>query len=212
MKRRIDPHGVEAGLGSARVLRNGVEDLRAYPNETPRHTVCLDRGFWMDRYEITNANFLEFAAAGGFQDRRHWSDEGWRAHEGFRSPFRGVEGYTDPRQPCVKITWYETEAYARWRGGRVPTEAEWEWAARGPQSQRYPWGQDFRDGLAHTDRNGLRRTVPGGGYPKGASWCGVEDMAGNVWEWTADGYEAAAYRTARLNGPFYGYGYSSCDP
>lgn len=123
-KRRIDAHGVEQVWvpPGCFEMGSGLDDLGAHANETPRHTVCLDRGFWMDRYEITNAAFLEFAAARGFRDRRYWSEQGWRAHAGMREPFRDVEGYTDPRQSRVKISWYEAEAYARWRGGRLPTE------------------------------------------------------------------------------------------
>jgi iron(II)-dependent oxidoreductase len=108
----------------------------------------------------------------------------------------------DPRQPRVKVTWYEAEAYAAWRRGTLPTEAQWEWAARGPESRRYPWGEKFADGAANTDRLSLHATRPVGSYPAGRSWCGVDDMAGNIWEWVADGYSPTAYDSAPVWDPF----------
>lgn len=177
-------------------------DVRAGANETPRHTVCISAGFWVDRFEVTNESWKQFVADGGFLQPRWWSEEGWRAHEGRRFPYPMLDGWDSARQPRVKVTWYEAEAYAAWRGGRLPTEAQWEWAARGPASRRYPWGEKFMDGAANMDRLDLRCTRPGGSYPKGRSWCGADDMAGNAWEWTADGYDAHAYRHAPRFDPF----------
>ena len=175
---------------------NPLEDFRARANETPRHTVCIGAGFWIDRFEITNESFQQFVRDGAFNERRYWSERGWRMHEGRRTPYPMLKTFAEPRQPRVKITWYEAEAYAAWRGGKLPTEAQWEWAARGPDSLRYPWGNRFRDGAANMDRLDLRCTRPAGSYPNGRSWCGAEDMAGNAWEWTADGYDPYAYRRA----------------
>ena len=123
-------------------------------------------------------------------------------HAQMREPYPMLRGYDDPRQPRVKITWYEAQAYAAWRGGKLPTEAQWEWAARGPDSLRYPWGQKFIEGDANMSRLDLRRTRPVGSYPAGRNWCGADDMAGNVWEWVADGYDAYAYRHALQLDPF----------
>jgi formylglycine-generating enzyme required for sulfatase activity len=89
-----------------------------------------------------------------------------------------------PNNPVVCVTWHEAEAYAHWRGGRLPTEAEWEYAARSPQSKAYPWGNEFDRSLANViESKGLK---PVGSYPLGASWVGAHDMAGNVMEWVQD--------------------------
>jgi len=151
---------------------------------------------------VTNASFMQFVREGGYQERRFWSEEGFRAHQGRPNPYPELESFGDPRQPRVKVSWYEAEAYAAWRGGKLPTEAQWEWAARGPDSRRYPWGREFVDGAANTDRLNLRCTRPVGSYPSGRSWCGAEDMAGNASEWMADGYDPYAYRTAAQFDPF----------
>jgi formylglycine-generating enzyme required for sulfatase activity len=155
----------------------------------------------LDRFEVTNESFLQFAREGGYRERRYWSEEGWREHQGRQNPHPGLKAFGGPRQPRVKISWYEAEAYAAWRGGRLPTEAQWEWAARGPESRRYPWGRRFLDGVSNMDRLDLRCTRPVGSYPGGRSWCGAEDMAGNVAEWVAGVYDATAYRYAPLLDP-----------
>lgn len=196
-KARIDGKGVEqvwVPPGCFEMGSDPLHDFRARANESPRLTVCITSGFWIDRFEVTNTSFAEFTSEGGFGKRQYWSDEGWRVHETFRRPYPMLRAFDDPRQPRVKITWYEAEAYAAWRGGKLPTEAQWEWAARGPGSRRYPWGEKFLDGAANMDRLELHCTRPVGSYPSGRSWCGAEDMAGNVWEWTADGYDPYAYR------------------
>lgn len=204
-KSRVDSKGVAqvwVPPGCYEMGSSPLEDFRAYANETPRHTVCISAGLWMDEFEVTNESFRQFTAAGGFQERRYWSEEGWHAHEGRREPYPMFAAYDQPRQPRVKITWYEAEAYAAWRGGKLPTEAQWEWAARGPESRRYPWGEEFLDGAANMDRLDLHRPRPVGAYPAGRSWCGAEDMAGNVWEWVEDGYDAGAYVHASRLDPF----------
>ena len=204
-KSRVDAKGIAqvwAPPGCFEMGSNPLDDLRSSANETPRHTVCISAGFWLDRFEVTNESFRQFTADGGFTDRRYWSEEGWRMHEGRREPYPMLKDYGDPRQPRVKITWYEAEAYAAWRGGNLPTEAQWEWAARGPESRRYPWGEAFVAGASNSDRLDLHCTRPVGSYPAGRSWCGAEDMAGNAWEWVADGYNANAYRDALQVDPF----------
>ncbi len=91
---------------------------------------------------------------------------------------------TEPNRPRTCITWFEAEAYAAWRGGRLPTEAEWEYAARGPESTVYPWGAEWDPMLANVvDSAGL---TPVGSCPEGASWVGALDMAGNAREWVND--------------------------
>jgi iron(II)-dependent oxidoreductase len=202
---RTDSKGVEqvwVPPGCFEMGSSLLEDFSARANETPRHAVCISAGFWLDRFEVTNESYLRFAREGGYGERRYWSEEGWRAHEGRINPHPGLHVFNGSRQPRVKLSWYEAEAYAAWRGGRLPTEAQWEWAARGPESRRYPWGERFQDGVSNMDRLDLRCTRPVGSYPGGRSWCGAEDMAGNVAEWVADGYDPAAYLHATLLDPF----------
>jgi formylglycine-generating enzyme required for sulfatase activity len=202
---RVDSKGVEQVWVPAGCFEMGsslTEDLGTYANETPRHPVCISSGFWLDRFEVTNESFLRFAREGGYRERRYWSEEGWRIHAGGTNPHPGLKAFSGARQPRVKISWYEAQAYSAWRRGRLPTEAEWEWAARGPDSRRYPWGESFEADLSNTDHIRLRCTRPVGSYPAGRSWCGAQDMAGNVAEWVADGYDATAYHRAPLMDPF----------
>jgi formylglycine-generating enzyme required for sulfatase activity/predicted alpha/beta superfamily hydrolase len=157
----------------------------ALSREEPAHEVTITRGLWIDRTEVTNGGFRAFVDAGGYATRALWSDDGWRwltekASQPRPAPCDG-EGAELPRR-CV--TWYEAEAYARWRGGRLPTEAEWEWAARGPRALRYPWGNGWDPALCNVA--GSTSAVAVGRYPAGASWTGALDMAGNAMEWVSD--------------------------
>ena len=153
-----------------------------FTDEQPIHTVELDV-FWMDQTEVTNAQYQACVDAG------ICDVPGCLSQDDFNSP----------DHPVVCVTWDQTQDYCSWVEGRLPTEAEWEYAARGPQGSRYPWGDEF-DGtlLNYCDANceqrwaddsfddGYTFTAPVGSYPEGASWCGVLDMAGNVWEWVED--------------------------
>lgn len=204
-KSRVDAKGVEqvwASPGCFEMGSDPLSDFSAGADETPRHTVCISTGFWIDRYEATNQSFNRFVLEGGYEQRRLWSEEGWLAHRERPNPYPELPEFTQALQPRVKISWYEAQAYAAWRGGALPTEAQWEWAARGPDSRRYPWGERFVAGSANTDRLALRHPVPVGSYPSGASWCGADDMAGNISEWVADGYDARAYRFASMLDPY----------
>ena len=172
-----------------------------YAAELFQHQARLTYGFWIDQYEVTNAAFDEFVQAGGYQQREYWSHEGWLWKGSRIGPYdAGCEPEVlEPDMPRSCITWYEADAYARWRGGRLPNEAEWEYAARGTGWRLFPWGDTF-DGtrLNYCDANcpnvwrdeqfddGYVRTAPVGSYPAGQSWVGAYDMAGNVWEWMAD--------------------------
>ena len=143
-KVRRDPRGTEqvwVPPGCFRQGSNRWRDWLAEEDETPAHEVCLSRGFWLDRYEVSNAAFANFVSAGGYSERRFWSDEGWSWKASRLGPDEPPEsGFRGPDQPQVWISWYEAEAYARWRNARLPTEAQWEYAARGPSSPIYPWG------------------------------------------------------------------------
>ena len=159
-----------------------------YADEQPAHLQCFQEPFWIDVYEVTN----------GF-----YGSYGW---------------WHDNDQPRESVTWFEANAYCTTRNSRLPTEVEWEYAARGPDSLVFPWGNkfdgsrlnycDFNCQNPGADRNyddGYATTAPVGSYPDGASWVGALDMAGNVWEWVStilmpypyspdDGREASAVR------------------
>ena len=97
------------------------------------------------------------------------------------------------------MSWYEAEAYASWRGGRLPTESEWEYAARGPDSPIYPWGDRWDSDLANVTE--LDHLTPVGSYPEGASWVGLLDMAGNAMEWVQDWMSYSYYSEAPQTDP-----------
>lgn len=201
LKSRWDAHGVEQVWVPPGCYERGsspLDDWRAHADETPRHTACISRGFWLDRTEVTNEAYDKFVRSGWYHDKSRWTEAGWASIRKDHLPYdyHFLKQFMDPRQPRVKVTWYEADAYARWRGGRLPTEAEWEWAARGPESRRYPWGATFDRRLVNSAYDDRRATVPVGSDPGARSWVGADDMAGNVAEWVADGYDPHAYRTA----------------
>ena len=160
-------------------------------SERPAHEVAISRGYWIDTTEVTVAAFAEFKAAGGYDDQSLWSEKGWAWRER-----NATAELPDPcleqeqHEPQVCVTWYEAEAYAAWRGGRLPTEAEWGFAARGPESRIYPWGDEY-DAACHLDGGTAPMAV--GSFPEGKSWVGALDMAGNVMEWVNDWYSTTYY-------------------
>jgi formylglycine-generating enzyme required for sulfatase activity len=171
---------------------------------SPPHTVHLD-AFFIDRTEVTNDTYDAFRAATG-QAPPAWAFDG-------------------PGRPVVGVSWYDAEAYCDWAGKRLPTEAEWEKAARGDDGRTYPWGNAWdgsrlrsADALAGTELADFgawmdwraRRIdpfrpgsgpAPAGAHPDGASPYGALDMAGNVWEWTADWYSADTYTAKPRQNP-----------
>jgi len=162
-------------------------------SERPQHEVALSSGYWIDTTEVTNKAYQAFVDDGGYQDRALWSDAGWTWLSG-RDPTSLPAACVDaePDQPRVCITWFEAEAYAAWRRGALPTEAQWEYAARGPSSSIFPWGDDWDASKANVvDSDGLTAVDA---HPDGASWVGALDMAGNAMEWVADWYSAAYYK------------------
>lgn len=175
----------------------------ALDNERPAHDVDLP-AYWIDTVPVTNSRYLRFVVDGGYDDPRHWSDAGWRhrLEAGLTAPLfwerdgsrwvRTRFGVTEPvpeDEPVEHVCWYEAEAFARWDGRRLPTEAEWEKAARfdpgSGRSRRYPWGDDDPSpDLANLGGTSLR-PAPAGSYPKGASPLGVRQLIGDVWEWVS---------------------------
>jgi formylglycine-generating enzyme len=223
----------------------GTNDRESFPNERPAHLVQV-QGFWMDAYDVTNAEFSKFIEATGYvttaERKIDWEDlkkevapgtpkpddsalapgalvftrppgpvplndlsawwrwvhgANWRHPEGPDSSIKGRENH-----PIVQVSWHDAVAYAQWAGKRLPTEAEWEFAARGGlESKRYVWGDEFKsDGkfmantyqgqfpVKDTGEDGFAGTSPVGSFP--ANGYGLYDMAGNVWQWCSDWYRA----------------------
>ncbi|MFI2839757.1 ergothioneine biosynthesis protein EgtB [Mycolicibacterium sp. PDY-3] len=169
-------------------------------NERPAHTVEVD-AFRMGRVPVTNAEWRVFMADGGYRTRQWWSDAGW-AHrtqaalvapgfwndDGGRTRF-GYREDIPGDEPVQHITYYEAEAYAAWAGARLPTEIEWEkacaWDPTAGMRRRYPWGAAEPDAERANLGGRSLRPAPVGAYPAGASAYGVEQMLGDVWEWTS---------------------------
>jgi formylglycine-generating enzyme required for sulfatase activity len=149
-------------------------------DEKPAHPVDLP-AFQIDRFEVTNAEFARFVQATGYQtdSERAGENKTWRTY---------AEGRDN--HPVVKVSWNDAAAYCQLAGKRLPTEAEWEKAARGTDSRLYPWGNDWDPARLNGRDGGRRDTAPVGSFPAGAGPYGTLDMAGNVWEWTADWYKA----------------------
>ena len=171
-----------------------------FPSEVPAHQVRIGKGYWIDANEVTNADFAAFVDAAGYTTRAFWSEAGWAwlaGEDAARLPLH-CQGDV-PDHPRMCITWYEAEAYAAWRAGRLPTEAEWEFAARGPDSRVYPWGDDFD--IARANVINSVGPKPVGSYPDGASWVGAHDMAGNAMEWVSDWLGVDYYATSPTDNP-----------
>ena len=184
-------------------------------DELPVHDVTLD-GFWIDRTEVNNLHFAVFLNTMGNQEEGGvtWFDTG---DEDAKIDERNGEfaAWSETADhPVVEVSWYGAAAYCEWAGGKLPTEAQWEYAARGPDGLAFPWGEDFDGEKAnycdkncdfdwkdedYDDRNG--ETAPVGSYPGGASRAGALDMAGNVWEWVNDWYDSEYYADAAAENP-----------
>ncbi|GII56792.1 hercynine oxygenase [Planotetraspora thailandica] len=187
-------------------------------NERPAHQVDV-AAYWIDTVPVSNAAYQAFVEAGGYDRPELWSDRGWahRQEAGLTAPrfwrreggtwVRRRFGHVEPvpaDEPVVHVCWYEAEAYAAWAGRRLPTEAEWEKAARHDprtgRSRRFPWG-DEEPSAEHANLGQRHlQAAPVGAYPAGASAYGVRQLIGDVWEWTSSdfrgypGFAAFPYR------------------
>jgi len=177
-------------------LRGSKEgDARAADAEKPQREIHLSE-YWIGRFPVTNAQYAAFLQAARRRPPPHW--------RGLRPP-DGKETH-----PVVKVTWYNATAYCRWlakvtgKSYRLQSEAEWEKAARGTDGRQYPWETKWDSMKANTREGGIGDTTPVGIFsPDGDSPYGCGDVAGNVWEWTADWYEAGYYgRSSRAEDPF----------
>jgi formylglycine-generating enzyme required for sulfatase activity len=237
------PGGVfQMGTSDAEIKLLEAQDTKAWSNEQPAHPVQVSE-FWIGRYPVTNAEYRAFWEAGGYDQERWWSTDGWRwrngewqsdlsiyskdAQEGVRHWLEGrrERGFDRPyfwddpawngaNQPVVGVCWFEAEAYCNWLAGvtgrpfRLPSEAEWEKAARydpaltpgpsptgrGEKAYRiWPWGDVWESARCNSAESEFGGTTPVGMYPDGASPLGALDMAGDVWEWCQDWYDENEY-------------------
>lgn len=145
-----------------------------WPKSGPEHKRNLD-AFHIDKYEVTNRKYKAFVDATGYNPPDNWENN--------KIPNGKVN------HPVVYVSWFDADAYCRWEGKRLPTEAEWEKAARGADKRTFPWGDKFSRDRANTPQYGKEDTMPVGSFENGKSPYGVYDMAGNVWEWTADWFK-----------------------
>jgi len=151
-------------------------------DEKPVHRVYLDE-FFIDKYEVTNEQYNQCVSAGSCSVNKKY------------------DGFTDPQQPVVGVDWNQADTYCKWAGKRLPTEAEWEKAARGTDRRTYPWGEMIDCSRANYGDCKHGKTKPVGSYPSGASPYGAMDMAGNVWEWCADWYDENYYKSSPNRNP-----------
>jgi formylglycine-generating enzyme required for sulfatase activity len=187
--------------GACGELAIAVCRAAAFADEQPAHRVRL-HALWIDRTEVTNGQY------------RMCVDAGTCVEPAERSSFTRANYYDDPaflNYPVVNVDWNMASAYCEWAGARLPTEAEWEYGARGPESHIFPWGDTFDKmrvnycdarcaGLADaTHDDGFPDTSPVGAFSEGVSWAGGLDMAGNVREWVSDWL--ATYPRAEVENP-----------
>lgn len=180
------------------LMGTSTDDLQFEEDETPQHEIYLD-AFWIDQLEVTNRMFTECVDNGSCEPP---SELGSQARTSYYDNLSFAE------YPVVNINWEQAQTYCSWVGRRLPTEAEWEKAARGAEGQIYPWGNqeptckllNFWESETGSV-NCARDTTLVGKYPDGASPYGVLDMAGNVWEWVADWYSVDSYKVGPDRNP-----------
>jgi iron(II)-dependent oxidoreductase len=233
-----DPLPAEVLVPAGTFVMGTDDDPWAYDNERPAHAVDLP-AFMIDTAPVTNGAYAEFVADGGYGEPRWWGDAGWawRLKEDLHHPgFWRAEG--DGRwsrnrfgwqedlpldEPVQHVCWHEADAFARWAGKRLPTEAEWEkaasWSPPGDRAnpapagarRRWPWGDGEPD-PTRANLGGLAfRPAPAGAYPGGASAYGCRQMVGDVWEWTSSDFEPypgfASFPYREYSEVFFGTGY-----
>ncbi len=178
------------------LMGSAADANEAQANEKPQHAVTLD-AFWIDRMEVTNSQFARFVAETKYVTDAEKAGTGevfdgtrvWVVTKGadWRQPW-GPGSSNEGDHPVVQVSWNDAKAYCEWAGRRLPTEAEWEMAARGTDGRTYPWGNATPDATLANFGMNVKDTTAVGSYPAGVSPYGALDMAGNVWEWVGDWY------------------------
>jgi len=184
------------GDGATRVLIPGGTFTRGTRSETgeyderPAREVSL-KPYYINLYEVTNQQYAAFIRATGHRQQN------------VMVFFDDLSQLMGPTQPAVGVSWFDATAYCTWAGGRLPTEAEWERAARGEDERQWPWGNQFREGYANVRGNedGYQYSAPVGSFEAGRSPYGLYDMAGNVSEWVSDWYDEFYYREGEVTLP-----------
>jgi formylglycine-generating enzyme required for sulfatase activity/predicted MPP superfamily phosphohydrolase/energy-coupling factor transporter ATP-binding protein EcfA2 len=218
LKERFEAGDILGALGDARIKSSPMVKIEAgeftrgankYDWEKPIRQIYLDE-FMIGKYPVTNEEFKVFVDEGGYGNKEYWSTEGWKwkEEEKILVPEYWYEGkWNRPNFPVVGVSWYEASAYANWlsqktgKDYRLPTEAEWEKAARGSAGREYPWGNKFNKDNCNSSECGLDRTSPVGIFTKGESPYGCLDMAGNVLEWCYDWFEKDYYKNSPKKNP-----------
>jgi formylglycine-generating enzyme required for sulfatase activity len=189
-----------------------------------KETRTIDKPYAIARYPVTVAQFGLFMAAGGYEEPRYWGGEEsaawhWRVSE-HNVKWRGEEPITQPEywlhsrwhgenRPIVGVSWYEAQVYCAWlteqsgREYRLPTEEEWERAARHTDGREWAWGDEWQDGIINSKEAGINRTTAVGAFLRGAAECGAQDMSGNVFEWTLSFYDNAKNTYCVRGGSWY---------
>jgi formylglycine-generating enzyme required for sulfatase activity len=164
----------------------GGRDEDSPRNEQPAHTVHLT-GYYIGKTPVTNQEYREFVQCTGYRAPIHWQ--------------RGTFPTGMGKHPVTNVTWRDACAYAAWRGAKLPTEAEWEKAARGTDERPYPWGGRFTEGERCNASGLIGTTTPVDEFPEGRSFYEAWDMAGNVYEWCADHYDEEYYHDSPATNP-----------
>ncbi|MCP3901621.1 MAG: SUMF1/EgtB/PvdO family nonheme iron enzyme [Desulfobacteraceae bacterium] len=179
-----------------------------------KESEMINQDYEIDKYPVTNSRFEKFIRAGGYSNKEYWDDESWEFKESeniIQPKYLSNFDFNDPEEPIVGVSFYEAEAFCKWltknSNGkyeyRLPSEKEWEKAARGDKGWEYPWGEGFDKEKCNTKESEIGRTTRVSVYHNGISQYGCYDMAGNVWEWTSSYYDNDKDRFVLRGGSFY---------
>lgn len=168
----------------------------------------IDHDYWIDKYPVTNEWYGKFVLADGYENMAYWSPEGWEWK--IKSDIICPQYWNDTKwnndnHPIVGVSYYEAEAFAKWAGKRLPTEREWEKAARGERGRQYPWGEEFDQARCNSSESGIGHTTSVSQYSNGISPYGCYDMAGNVWQWCANWFDEQKKDSRVIRGGSWGY-------